>query len=99
MKQPEHKHETSGIYASVVTRLSEQWRVIICKDGIQWILQRREKLQASRPWRGVRYCTTKKALIRVSTTLCGPIDPKSANILATLPERAREIHMIGELAA
>lgn len=49
--------ETADSYAAVVAQLNDQWRVIECRDGIQWILQRRDGQRAGQPrWMGVRYC-------------------------------------------
>lgn len=80
------KHETANSYERVVARLCDDWRVIVCKDNIQWILQRRKKGGAERPWRAVSYCCTREALIRLCATSCGQIDPDAAAALAALPE-------------
>jgi hypothetical protein len=37
----------------VVAQLSPKWRVIECRDGEQWILQRK-----SNKWEGRSYCRT-----------------------------------------
>lgn len=34
------RRESSAAYGRVVTHLNEEWRVIECRDGIQWIVQR-----------------------------------------------------------
>ena len=50
------KQETADNYAGVIAVLSDRWRVIVCKDGKQWILQRRKKSGgAERPWRSREY--------------------------------------------
>ena len=67
----DHHHETSDHYIGVQTYLCPVHRVITCRDDLQWILQRRKKGGAERPWRGVGYFRTRNALIRVSATLCG----------------------------
>ncbi len=78
--------ETADDYQSVIAGLCPRHRVIICKDSIQWILQRRKNGGAERPWRGVGYYRTRDALIRVSATLCGRVDPTAMAILAALPD-------------
>lgn len=65
------RHETADNYYGVIVHLTARHRVVICKDAIQWILQRRKNGDAKRPWRGVGYFRTRDALIRVSATLCG----------------------------
>jgi hypothetical protein len=81
-----HHHETSDTYTGVVARLCPRHRVIICKDAIQWILQRRDAQRAGRPrWTGIGYFRTRSALIAVSRTVCARIDPNAMAILAALP--------------
>ena len=57
-------------------------RVILCKDGIQWIIQRRRPnaLAGRAAWDALAYCTTKKALIRLSRPLFGLIPPEIAGL-------------------
>jgi hypothetical protein len=79
-------HETSDDYPGIVAQLCPRHRVIICKDAIQWILQRRDAQRAGRPrWTGVGYFRTRSALIAVSRTVCARIDPNAMAILAALP--------------
>jgi hypothetical protein len=52
-----------------VVRLCDTVRVIECKDGIQWILQRRSGDQ----WKGLAYCRTRAALIREVSGLLGHV--------------------------
>ena len=80
------RHETADDYAGTIAHLDERHRVAICKDGIQWILQRRENGTAKRPWRGLHYCQTRKALVRVCGAACRAPDPEAMNTLAELPE-------------
>ena len=79
-------HETADGYAQIVAYLCDGWRVIVCKDNIQWILQRRKKGGAERPWRAVGYFRTREALIRLCAASCGRIDPATLAALAALPE-------------
>jgi hypothetical protein len=82
-----HHHETADCYSGVVVRLSEGWRVIRCKDYLQWILQRRKKGGAERPWRAVGFYLTRDALLRASASASARIDPAALAALAALPER------------
>lgn len=80
-------HETADHYLRVVAQLNEHWRVIVCKDGIQYILQKRDARRSGQPrWAGRSYHRDRKSLIRVSRALCGLIDPKAMAILEALPE-------------
>ncbi len=74
----DQNHETADGYIGVIAVLSDQWRVIVCKDAIQWILQRRKRGGAERPWRGSGYCRTRQALIRLCATSCGRDRPRCA---------------------
>ncbi|OAN69139.1 hypothetical protein A8B83_16480 [Rhodobacteraceae bacterium EhC02] len=74
----EHHHETSDSYAAVVAHLTDTLRVISCKDGIQWVLQKRGGGSAQRPWRAKGYFLTRKALTRVSASLGAPTDTLEA---------------------
>jgi hypothetical protein len=81
-------HETANNYLRIVARLSERWRIIECKDQLQWILQKRDAQRAGQPrWTGYGYFRTRDALIRVSRALCERIDPATLAALASLPDR------------
>ena len=85
---PRQHHETADNYGRVVTQPGEGWRVIECKDRLQWILQRRDALRAGQPrWAGTRYCQSKAALIRASRALCGQIESEAMEKLNALPDR------------
>ena len=72
--------ETSLSYTNVIAT-GEKYRVIICADDIQWIIQR---LSGNR-YRSESYCTTKSALIREWQYRVGEADPLPVEF-ATLPE-------------
>ena len=80
-------HETADTYVGLIVQLNEQWRVIVCKDGIQWILQRRDAQRSGQArWTGASYNCDQSSLIRVSRILCGRIDPAAMAVLEALPE-------------
>jgi len=79
--------EESDGYSTVVAKLNTSWRIIACRDGIQWILQRLAGKRHGQPrWEGKRYCRTRKALMRSVHDLCGPVDATAVAILERLPE-------------
>lgn len=71
-------HETSDGYAAVIANLTDDLRVIACKNNIQWILQRRKNGGAERPWMSKGYFRSRKALVRVGAGLGAPIDKLEA---------------------
>ena len=81
---PSHR-ERDDAYRNVVAQLAPRWRVIICRDGIQWILQRKEASHGG-PWRGVSYHTNRDGLIKVSGSLNLLSDTNNKEILGKLPE-------------
>jgi len=83
MTAPLDHRESSDRYQGEIIR-QDGFRIILCKDGIQWILQRQDKLAGSR-WRAVGYCMTRAALIRLWTGLNRDIPPE----LAALPDTVR----------
>ena len=83
------KKESAEDYPHVITTSSD-YRVIICKQDHQWIVQKAEKSSHGRVWRGLRYFRTKKALM----AFYGSLQTLSgASELDTLPEHftAREL--------
>jgi hypothetical protein len=70
-------------------RLNDRWRVIECRDRLQWILQARNRAEtvARDVWRGQSYCRTREALIRCCDRYAGALDPAAVAALRGLPER------------
>jgi hypothetical protein len=79
------KDEGADSYAAIVARLNENWRIIVCAAGIQWILQCRGEKYGAVRWRHRSFCRTSEALRRVVRQRAGKIDPAAAAILAGLP--------------
>jgi hypothetical protein len=82
-------------------QLNARWRVVLCRAGIQWILQCR--IRSDRPervtsddWRGRSYFRTRSALIGSCNRFCGGIDPVAATILKTLPDRIESVSTLPE---
>ena len=84
--------ETAEDYPHVVAQLSDGWRVIRCAGYIQWILQRRDAGKSRAVgWRGVAYCMSQKALMRLCGASCGPIDLSAWALLRELPAHIGEM--------
>lgn len=54
--------ERDDAYHAVV-HMAGNWRIIICKGQLQWIIQRAKKAGTERRWYGVSYVTSKRTLI------------------------------------
>ena len=76
------KVEKHSEYIYVVANLSKGYRLIECKNNIQWILQK--KALSKSYWRSRKYCLTKNGIIAVLDKLC--IDSTS---LSKLPMHFR----------
>ena len=57
------KKEQSQNYPFVITYLSNRYRLIECRDRIQWILQRRDKNVPR--WRGIYYFLNTQSMSRI----------------------------------
>lgn len=75
--------EQAEDYPHVVATLNSEWRVICCRDGIQWILQRK----TGGRWRSVAYCRTRDGLLRCIREAGISSDVIDATKLSQLPER------------
>ncbi len=77
------RRESSENYHNIVLT-SANYRVIVCRDNIQWIIQlRRGKRGVKQRWISLRYCTTKSALVREWHSLIG----QSHSLLDKLPDQ------------
>lgn len=56
--------ETADDYGRALVLLNDRWRVAVCSDGVQYLLQRRCTGAKERPWSSQSFCTTKRALER-----------------------------------
>lgn len=87
---PTHR-ERDDTYLDVVVECRDNWRVIRCRRGLQWIIQRRS---TKRPNRGVfigkSFHTTRKSLLEACSTLQLLNKPKILASLLDLPERPRD---------
>ena len=80
--------ERDDYYANVVLQLSPRWRIITCKHGIQWILQKRSVAPPNTgTWAGKSYATTRDGLIAACSGR-GLLSVSSmVVILSALPDR------------
>jgi hypothetical protein len=84
------RKESDDGYQPVVAHLAPRWRVIVCRDAIQWILQHRvsaTETPTRADWRGKSYLRTRDGLIASCRGSAPEIDPSALAILHSLPER------------
>lgn len=81
------RRETGDEYVKVLFRRG-RFRVVICRDGIQWLFQRRRThvRPGGTAWDTLGYCTSRKALMRLSRSNFGKSWPE----LSSLPERFKQ---------
>jgi hypothetical protein len=82
---PGRPAECRDDYPAVVIYLSDKRRVIECRDGLQWIVQRRRSV-CPNSWRGVSYCRRKEGLLGCA----GSADARAMERLHALPDRFPE---------
>lgn len=81
------RKETSDFYGSVIAILASRWRVIACRNGIQWILQKRTAEPLHKGiWRGQSYHTSRIGLIEACARLELLSDDEALAALEALPE-------------
>ena len=84
---PRTTSEEADGYDGIFVKLNNNWRVIVCAAGIQWILQRRRgERRGTARWEGRSFCRTSEALNRLSRKHAGAIDPTATAILSALPD-------------
>ncbi|MEP1353372.1 MAG: hypothetical protein ABJX32_11365 [Tateyamaria sp.] len=82
--KPVSHRERDDLYHSVIWQI-DNWRVIVCRDGIQWIIQRRRFAGRRQiEWKGRSFNTTRDVLIRDWRRHTGD---DGSFLLATQPER------------
>ena len=87
MVQLAHREPDAG-YCEVIVQLAPRWRVIVCKDYLQWIIQKRTAEPLHRgEWRGQSYVTSRNSLIRLCASLELLSDPLAKARLEALPEQ------------
>lgn len=87
------KSESSPDYYRVIAQLNSDWRLILCKSGIQWILQKRRGLSK---WEGRWFVRTKQGLLRglanpgLRLQIYGEVNEAALRRIHELPEWCEE---------
>ena len=73
---------------NVILQLAPRWRVIVCRDYLQWIIQKRTAEPLHRGvWRSQSYVTCRNSLIRLCASLELLSDDTVCATLYALPEQ------------
>ena len=89
VKAPISHKERDDNVNGVIVQLAPRWRVIVCKDGMQWIVQQKEASHGG-PWRGVSYHTNRDGLLRACGSL-EALDSSGLEALEALPDCASQL--------
>ena len=88
-KIPSHR-ERDDNYADIVVKLAPRYRVILCPQRLQWIVQQQECSHAA-PWRAQEYHTSRESLLKA----CGKrgllSDPDVETVLHALPDHVSQL--------
>jgi hypothetical protein len=83
----ETRRETCDFYSRVITFLAPRWRVVTCRNGIQWILQKRTAEPLHKGiWRGRSYHIAQNSLIEACAKLELLFDDRTRAVSDALPE-------------
>lgn len=78
--------ESADNYHSIVVVLNDKYRVIVCRDEIQWILQKQNgQRHGQNRWDSLSYFRTRDGVIRSCRAYAGRLDAKTLSILESLP--------------
>ena len=84
--------ERDDNYQGVIVQLAPRWRIIECRDAIQWIIQKRSAEPShSGEWRGDSYVVSRDALIELSVKRGLLSDPFKRAVLEALPPQTHNM--------
>lgn len=86
---PSHR-ERDDDYAYVVVQLAPRYRVILCPQGSQWIIQKKECSRAA-DWRSEQYLTSRDGLIDACGKRGFLSDPNVEAVLHALPDHVSQL--------
>ena len=82
--------ERDDDYAYVVVQLTPRYRVILCPQGLQWIIQEKEASHEG-PWRAEGYYTTRDSLLNACGKLGFLSGPNVEAVLHALPDHVSQM--------
>jgi len=84
-----HREREDG-YIATVAQFNQRWRLVLCKDQIQWIIQRKESSRRG-DWRGLKYLTSRESVFAACGKLELLSDPKVETTLHRLPDHVSQL--------
>ena len=81
--------ERDNAYSGTIVQFSPRWRLILCKDQIQWIIQKKESSHGG-VWRSKKYLTSRESVFEACGRLGLLSDPNLKAVLYALPDYARQ---------
>ena len=89
LQQPSRR-ERDDNYTRIVILLTRRWRIIVCKHGIQWIMQKRSVApQNTGTWAGKSYATTRGGLMAACSGRGLLFEPTARLTIEALPPHIR----------
>jgi len=82
--------ERDDAYTGKIAQFSPRWRLVLCKDEMQWIIQKKESSRRG-DWRGKLYLTCKDSVLKASGSLGLLSDPEVEATLRRLPDHASRL--------
>ena len=76
--------ERDDDYSKVVVQLTPRYRIILCPQGLQWILQEKEASHEA-PWRAMGYHTSRDNMLKACGKRGFLSDPNVEAVLNALP--------------
>ena len=87
------RRESADNYSWVLIEFFADCRLILCKHGTQWVVQRRSARTPNKGvWVGRKHVTTKSALLVVCSALNLIRDTNVAEKVLTLPAQVCQLH-------
>ena len=77
-------------YAYIVVKLAPRYRVILCTQGLCWIIQKKE-CSRSGQWRAKQYLTSRDGLIKACGKLGLLSDANAEAVLHALPDHVSQL--------
>ena len=91
LQLPSSHRERDDDYKGTLIYITSLWRIIVCKDGIQWIVQKRSVEHPNTgTWAGKSYCTTRDSLIAACSRRNLLSDASVRQALDALPTDIRD---------
>ena len=82
--------ERDDAYIGTIVQFSPRWRLILCKDKMQWIIQKKESCHRGF-WRSKQYFTCKDSVLEASGRLGLLSDPTTEAAIYALPEHVSQL--------